>query len=295
MALIESLNTGVSAIKAFSTGMKVVGNNIANVNSAGFKVSRVEYADSFSNTLQRSSPNPGTGVGSNQTSKQVGTGVNTNVISSNFNQGPIEETGIITDLAITGEGFFTVRDTINGENFVTRAGNFRVDDTGYIVNSDGFRVQGLTGGAPPSTAPSTIGDIQIAYTPASSGDPTFDNFSINVQGDVIFQLSDGSSFTSSTILLQRFLDPQGLNAEGNSLYSGIDSAGAVGGTTLTLANNEPGTNGLGNIRSGALEQSNTDLTQEFANLIVAQRSFQAGARVVTVSDSIIEEIVNLKR
>lgn len=294
MALIESLNTGVSTIKAFSNGMKVVGNNIANVNSVGFKSSRVEYSDSFSNSLQRSAPNDG-GNGSNQVSKQIGTGVNTQVVSANFNQGPIEESGIGTDMAITGQGFFTVRDAVNGENFVTRAGNFRVDDRGYVVNSDGFRLRGLTGGAPPATAPSALGDIQIAYTPVNSGDPTFDNFTINTQGDVIFQLSDGSSFTSATILLQRFLDPQALNAEGNGLYSGIDSAGAVGGTALTLANNEPGTNGLGKIRAGALELSNTDLTQEFANIIVAQRSFQAGARVVTVSDSIIEEIVNLKR
>jgi len=294
MALIESLNTGVSSIKAFSTGMKVVSNNIANVNSVGFKSSRVEYTDSFSNTLRRSAPSDGTGVGSNQVSKQIGTGVSTEVISSNFNQGSLEESGIATDLAITGEGFFTVEDSLSGKRFVTRAGNFRVDDSGYVVNSNGYRLQGLTGGDP-STAPSTLGDIQIAYTPASSGDPTFDNFTINTQGDVIFQLNDGSSFTSSTILLQRFQDPQALNAEGNGLYTGVDAAGAVGGIALSLANNEAGTNGLGTIRSGALELSNTDLTQEFANIIVAQRSFQAGARVVTVSDSIIEEIINLKR
>lgn len=294
MALIESLNTGVSTIKAFSTGMKVVGNNIANVNTIGFKSGRVEYSDNFSNTLRRSAPNDGSGNGSNQVSKQIGTGVNTEVISANFNQGPLEDSGIKTDLAIVGEGFFTVRDSVSDRSFVTRAGNFRVDDAGYVVNSSGYRLQGWTGGDP-DTAPSALGDIQISYTPASSGDPTFDNFDFSAQGDVQFQLSDGSSFTAATILLQRFLDPQALNAEGNGLFTGIDSAGALGGTTLTFANNEPGTNGLGVLRSGSLELSNTDLTQEFSNIIVAQRSFQAGARVVTVSDSIIEEIVNLKR
>ena len=153
MALIESLNTGVSTIKAFSTGMKVVGNNIANVNSVGFKSSRVDYTDNFSNTLQISSPNDGTGNGSNQVSKQIGTGVNTEVISTNFNQGPLEESGVTTDIAITGEGFFTFLDSVTNKNYVSRAGNLRVDDSGYIVNPNGFRLQGLTGGAPPSTAP----------------------------------------------------------------------------------------------------------------------------------------------
>ena len=293
MGLIGSLNTGVSSIKAFTTGMTVVSNNIANVNSVGFKASRVDYTDNFSNTLQRSSPSGATG--SNQASKQVGTGVSPQVIATNFNQGTIEDTGVKTDLAIGGEGFFTVRDSVNDKNYVTRAGNFRVDDNGYVVNTDGFRLQGWTGGLPPSTAPSALGDIQITYTPASSGDPTFNNFSINTQGNVVFQLSDGSSFTSATVLLQRFQDPQALNAEGNGLFTGIDSAGAFGGVTLSLTNNAPGTNGLGTLRSGALELSNTDLTQEFANIIVAQRSFQAGARVITISDSMVEEIVNLKR
>lgn len=294
MALIESLNTGVSTIKAFTTGMKVIGNNISNVNSIGFKSERIEYSDGFSTTLRRSQPSDGSGAGSNQTSLQLGSGVQINTIAADFSQGAVESTGVKTDLAVVGEGFFTVNDSVNNTNFVTRAGNFRLDDNGYIVSQDGYRLQGLVGGNP-TTSPSTVGDIQIDYTPASSGDPTFENFSFDSLGRVAFELSDGSSFIAAQVLLQRFSDPQALNKENNGLYSGIDSAGAIGGTTLTAANNSAGSNGLGAVQANALELSNTDLTQEFANLIVAQRSFQAGARVITVSDSIIDEIVNLKR
>jgi flagellar hook protein FlgE len=82
---------------------------------------------------------------------------------------------------------------------------------------------------------------------------------------------------------------------GNNLYTGFDAAGAVGGATLTASNNAPGENGLGTIEAGTLELSNVDLTEQFANMITTQRSFQASARLVTVSDAVLEDIVNLKR
>ena len=95
------------------------------------------------------------------------------------------------------------------------------------------------------------------------------------------------------ILLQRFSDPQALLKQGNNLYSGLGSAGPLGGTTPRAET--PGTNGLGNIESSALELSNVDLANEFANLITTQRGFQASARIITTSDEVLQELVNLKR
>jgi flagellar hook protein FlgE len=97
------------------------------------------------------------------------------------------------------------------------------------------------------------------------------------------------------VLLQNFQDPSALVSEGNNLFGNVDSAGPVGGSTLSATNNVAGTNGLGNVEVGTLEGSNVDLTQEFANLITAQRSFQAASRVITTSDTVLDEIIHLKQ
>src|SRR5262245_50232434 len=128
MALIGTLGSGVSALNAFSKGLEVIGNNIANVNTVAFKGSDAKYADSFSNILQRSSPAPASGNGSNTVATQIGTGVSLSGVTNNFSQGSLVSTGQPTDLGISGSGFFRVRDPQTGAEYVTRAGDFRVDD-----------------------------------------------------------------------------------------------------------------------------------------------------------------------
>ena len=118
-------------------------------------------------------------------------------------------------------------------------------------------------------------------------------FSIGRDGTVNVHMSDGTQYIRGQILLQRFSDPQALLKEGDNLYSGIASAGPLGGATPSAA--APGSNGLGGIESSALELSNVDLANEFANLIATQRGFQASARIITTSDEILQELVNLKR
>ena len=148
-------------------------------------------------------------------------------------------------------------------------------------------MQGLTG-----AGLTTIGDIQIgASLPAGT---QLQSLSIDTSGNVIESYSDGTSATTGRIQLQAFNDTSALMKEGNNLYSGLNAAGPVGGGILA-GSNDPGANGLGNIQSGTLESSNVDLTQQFSDLITTQRSFQAGARLITVSDSVLEDIVNLKR
>ncbi|MET0263073.1 MAG: flagellar hook-basal body complex protein [Rariglobus sp.] len=283
MSLIGTLTSGVSAMRSFTKGLEVIGNNIANVNTVGYKSASTNFADSFSNTLRGSSPS--SGATPNMSSTQVGTGVSISSITSNFTQGGLSTTGVTTDLGISGSGFFRVTNPIDGQEYATRSGNFRFDDQGYLVTADGYRVQG-------ETSSGGIGDIQLGTPPSGA---KLDAYTISAQGNIVERYSDGSSATTNRLLLQNYNDTSALQKMGNNYYTGFEAAGPVGGAALSVANNGAGANGLGKIESGALELSNVDLTEQFANMITTQRSFQASSRLVTVSDSILEDIVNLKR
>lgn len=289
MSLIGTLTSGVSAMHSFTKGLEVIGNNIANVNTIAYKGSQAHFADSFSNTLRGSSPSAGTTP--NMSATQVGTGVRISGISSNFGQGALSATGVATDLGVSGGGFFRVVNSVDGQEFATRAGNFRFDDQGFLVTTDGYRVQGLTGGTS-GGAPGTLGSVQLGTPPAGT---ELQSYTVDRLGNVVEFYSDGTSVTTNRILLQNYADLSALQKVGNNLYTGFEAAGPVGGLALSGANNGPGENGLGTIESGTLELSNVDLTEEFANMITTQRSFQASSRLVTVSDTVLEDIVNLKR
>src|SRR5690606_17020390 len=300
MSLIGTLTSGVSALRSFTKGLEVIGNNIANVNTTGYKGATVTFAESFSNTLRSSAPS--SAGASNQPAMQVGTGVRLASIGARFTPGALSGTGVATDLGISGNGFFRVRNPLDGSEFVTRAGAFRIDDQGYLVTAQGFRVQGVTGTVAGGLT-TTVGDIRLSQPPdlPPCAAPTAKRqaFSIDRQGNIVEFFSDGTSATSNRILLQNFSDPSGLQKFGDNLYTGLNAAGPIGGLGLdgdpATSSNLPGEDGMGTIESGSLELSNVDLTEEFANMITTQRSFQAASRLVTVSDAVLEEVVNLKR
>ena len=272
MALLNSFNSGVAGIKTFSKSLEVIGDNIANVNTTGFKGSRVTNQDSFSQTLKFSSAGDGDAGGSN--AMQIGSGSSVASISQQFTQGALTTTGSPADLGISGNGFFQVIDPSDSQTYVTRAGDFRVDDKGFLVTNDGYRVQG------------DGGDIQL--TLKGGGAQELLSYSISRKGEVMEYYSDGTSKVTNTIFLQEFQNPNGLMRASNNLFTNLEAAGPV----------EPaqaGTGGLGQVIQGTLELSNVDLTQQFSDLIVAQRAFQANSRVITVSDSVMDEVVNLKR
>jgi flagellar hook protein FlgE len=289
MSLIGTLTSGVSAMRAFTKGLEVIGNNIANVNTVGYKGSSISFADSFSNTMRSSAPS--TATSSNQSAIQVGTGVQLSQINTKFTQGALSTTGLNTDLGVSGNGFFLVANPADGQLFATRAGNFRIDDNGYLVTYQGFRVQGATGGTA-AAAPSAFGNIRLGTPPAGT---QLTSFSISKAGNLTEFYSDGTSVTTNQVLLQNYSDPSALVKQGDNLYTGFSAAGIIGPTTPTAAANAPAGNGLGSIQSGTLELANVDLTDEFANMITTQRSFQASSRLITVSDTVLEDIVNLKR
>lgn len=277
--MIRSLNAGVSGIHQFQGRLDVIGNNIANSNTTGFKAGRADFGDAFSQSL-------------NSSGGQVGSGVATTSIRNLFNQGSVSQTAKNTDLAIEGEGYFMVKDPVSGELFATRAGNFEKDKDGYLVIGNRYRLQGYSDGGL-----NTVGDLRIDATGAPEGaaaDARQEWFNITSEGLIEVGLSDSTKFTRGQVLLQSFRDPQALLKEGNNLYSGISAAGPLGDPEApTMA--APGSAGLGSLESGALEASNVDLTNEFANLITTQRAFQASARIITTSDEILQEVVNLKR
>jgi len=290
MSLIGTLGSGVSALRTFMKGLEVIGNNIANVNTTGFKSSTAEYVDSFSNVLQRSAP--GIPPASNTPALAVGTGVKLGAIHTNYSQGSLETTGAGTDLGISGEGYFHVQNPVDGTEYATRDGSFRWDDQGNLVNGLGYGVMGLTG-----AGLATVGPIKLGTPPAGT---QLQSVTIDKSGNVVEFYSDGTSATTNQVELQKFTDQSALVPEGNNLFSGLLAAGPVGAASGSSAfraggTNAPGSNGLGAIQSGTLELSNVDLTDQFANLITTQRSFQAGSRLITVSDSVLDDIVNLKR
>ncbi len=272
-------------MQQFQARMDVIGNNIANTNTTGYKSARMNFADAFSQTYR------GAGVGTSTVSNvdpiQVGTGVLSTGIQTQFTQGAITRTGPQTDLALSGDGFFMVKDPVAGAQYATRAGDFRLDQSYRLVTNGGFRVQGYS-----DSALSTQGDITIDGTGRpSTSDPlaTVSSYSINRDGKIQVRLSDGTEFTRGQVLLQRFSDPNALTKQGNNIYSSLTAAGPL---TTPAA---PGSNGLGIIESGALELSNVDLATEFTSMIVTQRSFQANSRIITTSDEMMQELVNLKR
>jgi flagellar hook protein FlgE len=275
--MLRSLYSGVSGMKGFQTKLDVIGNNIANVNTVGYKKSRVVFQDVLSQTVRgTSSPavdaNPN--VAGNQTAGgvnplQIGLGSKVTSVDSIFSPGSPMMTNVSTDLYIDGPGFFVVQD-LNGAQYLTRAGNFSRDGNGNLVTADGQIVLDNQG--------NTI-----------SIDPnTYNSFSIDKNGTIKGVDKQGNTVNLQTIGTVVVSNPGGLRKVGGSLYEITDNAGAG---AISTNNN----NGAGAIISGQLEMSNVDLTEEIAELISAQRGFQANTKIITVSDSILEEVINLKR
>jgi len=273
--MFSSLNTAVSGLQQFQDQIAVIGNNMANVNTTAFKDANINFADTLSQAI---------GLGGN--TADVGSGVTTSSITSNFSQGTIATTGVSSDLAVNGSGFFVVKDPTSGDTYLTRAGNFQVDASGYLVTDSGDRVQGYN-----SSSLTTMGDIQIsaAGAPATAAPgATVQSYTIGTNGDVSITLSDGTTYTAGQVLLQNAADPNALTQDGDNLYTITPAAGAL------AAPEAPQSAGIGAIQSGSLEMSNVDLTTEMTNLITAERAFESNAKIVTTSDQILQDTINLK-
>ena len=325
--MLRSMYSGISGLKNFQTKLDVIGNNISNVNTYGFKKGRVVFKDLMSQTTMGASGPTGATGGTNV--KQVGLGGTLAAIDTLHGAGSRQVTGRVLDVALEGDGFFVVGERATAEqgddavitNFqnvnYTRAGNFYLDSEGYIVNSDGFYAIGLNaGGEIPEGGPE--GDDIVGHqslAPDEDGNPTvleegiFDleeglttnveggriyiptdaqSMSIGVDGRVTYVDRDGVLQFAGQLVMAKFSNAEGLTKQGGNYYLPSANSGAPSFSA-------GGSNGIGKTVSGSLEMSNVDLSEEFTEMIVAQRGFQANTRIITTSDEILQELVNLKR
>jgi flagellar hook protein FlgE len=283
--MLRSMYSGIGAMRNFQTKLDVIGNNIANVNTYGFKKGRTIFKDLVSQQIAGASGPSGNRGGVNP--KQVGLGSQLAAIDTVHTQGSLQTTGRPLDLAISGDGFFVLGEGVNSNAIVnpvyTRAGNFYLDKQGNIVNADGLYLMGED----------TAGNISKINIP-----PTAESFSIGSDGTVTYVDSSGLH-TAGKIQLAKFANNDGLEKAGQNLFretansGSIDKGGSTGVDSTDL--NDPGKGGTGTIVAGTLEMSNVDLAEEFTEMIVAQRGFQANTRIITTSDEILQELVNLKK
>ena len=277
--MIQSLFSGVSGMLTNQSEMDIIGNNIANANTTAFKSSSADFTESFMQISRAATVNQPVGIG-------VGLGAQVSGTETNFDQGVFQTTNVPTDMAINGSGFFVVQ-SVSGNDSVTRNGAFVEDSNGYLRTTDGNFLMGTTGATAPSS-PSTgfpTGKIQIPTT-VTSGSPVA-SFSVDSTGAITLTGQDGTTQTAGYITVQKFNNPDGLLDEGGGLYSYQLAAGTNQAFT-------GGDAGAGTIQTGVLEASNVDLSTEFANMIIAQRGFEASARVISVSDNMLQTVTDLK-
>ncbi|MFS0782296.1 flagellar basal body rod protein FlgG [Bacillus sp. 1P06AnD] len=273
--MLRSMYSGISGMKNFQTKLDVIGNNIANVNTFGFKKGRVVFQDMLSQTTAGASAPTTNRGGVNP--KQVGLGSQMAAIDTIDTVGSSQFTGRVLDLMIAGDGYFVVADGTKdtggnitlGEKNYTRAGNLYLDVDGNLVNSDGMYVSGSDGKT--INIPKTAKELTIGQ-----------------DGKVNYLNDAGNIQTAGTLAIAKFSNPGGLQKVGSNLLKESKNSGAP---LMTLA----GQNGTGSIASSTLEMSNVDLSEEFTEMIVAQRGFQANTKIITTSDEILQELVNLKR
>lgn len=268
--MLSSMWSGVTGLRSHQTYLDVIGNDIANVNTVGYKQSNVAFQDAFYQSL--SNPSEGT------SGKQIGLGVSISKLSTDFNMGSLQETGVSSNLALSGNGFFVMKDAAGQNTTYTRAGNFELSynsttDTIRLMGSDGKYLHGTAGDARGTASsmielPSDIQDLTIS----SSGSISY----LDGTGALV---QDAYQIDVAT-----FPGEAGLSKVGASQYIQTPASGTpiFTSTDYTLV-------------QGYLENSNVDLASEFTEMIVAERGFQANSRTVTTSDNMLQELLNLKR
>ena len=261
--MMRALFSAASGMSAQQLNVDVIANNIANVNTSGFKRSRADFQDLIYQTLVA----PGTASTQNTqvpTGIQVGLGVKPVAIQKLFTQGDFQTTGNNLDLVIEGDGFFQITKPDGTINY-TRAGSFKLDKNGQIVTSDGYALE------PSITIPSNVTSITVGTDGTVS----------------VLQSGNATPVTVGNITTATFINPGGLLAVGKNMFQNTDASGDA--TTGT-----PGLEGRGTINQGFLEMSNVNIVEELANLIIAQRAFEMNSKTVQTADQMLQNINAMK-
>lgn len=262
--MIQSLWTAASGLLAQQNRVDTLSNNIANVNTTGFKRDEAAFADLIYARMRPEARDTYLGA-TVPAGVDRGHGVRVSSIRKQYQQGNLESTGQELDLAIQGDGFFSIR-LADGTTGYTRAGEFRVDSAGTIVNASGCQ---LLAGTSPITVPAGATDLSIAE-----------------DGTVTATGTDDKTVQLGQIKLTRFADPSALQpAGGNALL-----ATAAAGQPQSVGPKEEAV-----VVQGALERSNVDVAKEMVNLILAQRAYELGARAVQTADQMLALANELRR
>lgn len=257
-----SLYSAATGMEAQQLNLNTIANNLANVNTPGFKRSKIEFQD----LLYQKPRNSGAEAGGGNvvpTGVEVGNGSRVAATSKVFTQGQLTSTGEKLDVAIQGDGFFEVQ-KLDGTIAYTRDGTFKVAPTGQVTTNDGMVV--LSGFQP---VPAGTTDISISNT-----------------GDVTYSGPNGNQ--TFRLTLTRFANPSGLRSLGGNLYDETPASG-------TPEQGNAGEQGFGTVLQGYIETSNVNVVEEMVNLIVAQRAYEINSKSIQTSDEMLQNIAQMKR
>lgn len=262
--MIRAMYTAATGMQAQQLNMDVIANNLANVNTHGFKKSSAEFQDLLYQTIVEPGA-PTSATTKNPTGIQVGLGVKPVAVQKAFAQGDLASTGGQLDLAIEGDGFFRVI-LPDGNPAYTRAGAFKINSDGQLVTADGYALD------PTISIPNDAQAIIVAED---------GSVSVRTPGNT-------TPSTVGTLTASRFPNNAGLRAMGRNLFEETDSSGAVVTGIFGQA-------GYGRVSQGFLETSNVSVVEEMVKMITGQRSYEANTKVITTADEMGSQAVNIKR
>jgi flagellar hook protein FlgE len=275
-----SYSISLNGLKNAQTELDTISNNLANAETTGFKRSTVNFSDLV--------------AGSAYTNPKLIHGIGSSVaaISQDFATGSMASTGSALDMAVNGEGFFTVKSPITGSVLYTRNGNFSADSSGNVADQNGNRVQMLAYNSTTGVYGPGISDLNLppTKTTTSNGVTTTSAYAgvqIKSDGSIVAAYADGSTTTVGKVALASFVSTSGLLSVGNQDWQ---ATGLSGGANYY----QPTANGMGEIKSGQLEQSNVDMATEMVGLITSLRFFQANSKAIDTATQISDAVINLR-
>ena len=259
--MIDALYIGATGMQAQQLNVDSIANNLANINTSGYKRSRVSFDDLLYRDVARTAAT----AQSSDASGRAGVGVSLANISKIFTQGDLKKTDVPLDVAIQGQGFFEIT-LPDGSLAYTRSGHFQINRDGYLVTADGHPLKDQI------QVPNDAREIVIQAT-----------------GAVLANLPDEKDLVEiGQIELTNFVNPSGLSPQGSNLYVSTELSGES-------INGKPGESGFGTLAQGSLESSNVKLIEETLGLIVAQRAYEVNAKVIQAADEMLGMSNNLRR
>lgn len=262
--MLRALYSAAAGMQSQQLNLDVIANNLANVNTTGFKKAKIEFQELLYQTTR--APGAEQGAGNEvPTGIQIGNGSAPVATSRIFTNGDLTKTGAPLDVAVQGDGFFEVQ-MADGTRAYTRDGALKTKSDGSIVTNDGLPLQGGFQAVPAGTT----------------------NITIASNGEVTYTGPTGTALANFKVQLVRFVNPGGLESMGRNLYRETKASGSP-------EQGNPGESGYGTLVQGSLEMSNVKVVEEMVNLILAQRAYEVNSKAVQAADEMMQQSNNLRR